>query len=243
MVIGTRLTGGIAAVGVCDKVLARKDIKLECDILMTEGAGGGTIATTALYNARPDKIIHTLNIKFLQGMELLLKEKDLLEGVYCCCDVTNGGLRGDLFEILNETDLGVEIFEKDIVELVNPEIKELLDSTATDYLGVSLDALLIFCKPDISPTILKLLNANEIKTKKIGSCTDQKGMVFHPLDGETRLLTPRFRESAYTPVKKVIGEKKDKETQDKMNTLVERAYEHAIKKKERILNWIKKSVN
>ncbi len=238
MVIGDRITGGIAGVGICDKILARKDIALDCDILMTEGAGGGTIATTAIYNSQPDVILHTLNIKFVRAMNALLDRPELLGGVYCCSDVTNGGLRGDLFEILRDSNLGADVQEYEVRSLVNKEVLALLDGTRTDYLGVSLDALLVFCNPTNTNAIIGVMGENGIKIKKIGQCKKAKGVHLHYLDGHEVEMAPRFRESAYTPIKKVIGEKKDQASQDRMNTVVQRAYQSAIYKKERIFNWI-----
>jgi len=238
MVIGDRITGGIAGVGVCDKVLARKDIKMDCDIIMTEGAGGGTIATTAIYNSQPDKIIHTLNIKFIRAMNTLLESPDLLDHIYCCSDVTNGGLRGDIFEILKSRGLGAEIFETNVRDLVNTEILEMLDETRTDYLGVSLDALLIFCEPGVTEQVISALNEKSIKAMTIGSCTNDTEIIFHAIDGTSKNLIPRFRESAYTPIKKVIGERKDKSSQDRMNSLVQLAYQEAMEKKQRIYDFI-----
>jgi hydrogenase expression/formation protein len=240
MVIGDRITGGIAAVGICEKLLARKDIHMDCDILMTEGAGGGTITTTAIYNAKPDKVLHTLNIKFLVAMRVLLEHKELLDHVYCCSDVTNGGLRGDLFEILRDSGLGAEVNEVDVRALVNKDVLQLLDETRTDYLGVSLDALLIFCHPAVSDKILALMIGAQVHTRKIGRCKLEKGVILHDVNGSVVDLVPRFRESAYTPVKKVIGEKKDKASQDRMNATVSKAYRNAIDKKQRILDWITK---
>jgi len=241
MVIGDRITGGIAGVGICDRILARKNIALECDILMTEGAGGGTIATTAIYNSQPDAIIHTLNIKFVLAMNALLDRQDLLEGIYCCSDVTNGGLRGDLFEILRDSNLGADLHEPEIRSLVNKDVLALLDGTGTDYLGVSLDALLVFCKPAFTSAIIAMLGEKSIKVEKIGQCKREKGIYLHLVNGRTVEMVPRFRESAYTPIKKVIGEKKDVSSQEMMNTLVQNTYQSAIDKKRRVLDWITKS--
>jgi hydrogenase expression/formation protein len=238
MVIGDRITGGIAGVGICDKILARKDIKMDCDIIMTEGAGGGTIATTAIYNGQPDKIVNTLNIKFIQAMNILLERPELLEHVYCCSDVTNGGLRGDIFEIMKSCDLGAEIYEQNVRDLVNETILQMLDETNTDYLGVSLDALLVFCEPGVTDQIIASLNEKAIKAMKIGSCTRETEIMLHAQDGTTKKIIPRFRESAYTPIKKVIGEKKDKSSQDQMNALVTLAYQKAMEKKQRIHDFI-----
>ncbi len=241
MVIGDRITGGIAGVGMCDRILARKDIALECDILMTEGAGGGTIATTAIYNSQPDAIIHTLNIKFLRAMNALLDRQDLLEGVYCCSDVTNGGLRGDLFEILRDSNLGADVQEPEVRSLVNKDVLALLDGTGTDYLGVSLDALLVFCKPTSTSAITALMAEAGVKTKKIGQCRKDKGIYLYFTDGHRVEMVPRFRESAYTPIKKVIGEKEDDSSQERMNALVRGAYQSAMDKKRRVFDWITRS--
>ncbi|MBD3186666.1 hypothetical protein GF325_07575 [Candidatus Bathyarchaeota archaeon] len=240
MVIGTRITGGIAGIGITEAVLARKDIKSESDILMTEGAGGGTITTTALYNGRPDDLIHTLNIKFLEAMSLLLTKKEILDHVYCCTDVTNGGLRGDLFEIMKEADVGVDIHEDKIFKLVHPKVKKLLDDTNTDYLGVSLDSLLIFCHPDITENIIKAFKENNIKAERIGKCTNHKSVIFHGMDGKIKEFTPRFRESAYTRIKKIIGEEKGEDEQKSMNQLVKIAYQNSLKKKEKVKRFIEK---
>ena len=50
MVIGDRLTGGIAAVGIEKYSFFRRNIRSGDLILMTEGSGGGTITATALYS-------------------------------------------------------------------------------------------------------------------------------------------------------------------------------------------------
>ena len=73
MVIGNRLVGGIAAVGLAEgKILARRNIKKGDKILMTEGAGGGTITTTAIYSGNHDVIIETMNIKILKACKVIL---------------------------------------------------------------------------------------------------------------------------------------------------------------------------
>ena len=58
------------------------------------------------------------------------------------------------------------------------------------------------------------------------------------IDGEERDFSPRFRESAYTPVKKVVDT--DVRDFDEMKAGVLRASEAAIQKKERVLADLKK---
>jgi hydrogenase expression/formation protein len=238
MVIGTRITGGIAAVGTCNRVLARRDILPDADIIMTEGAGGGTIATTAIYHSWPDVILYTLNVKFIKAMSVLLDQKEILEKIYCCSDVTNGGLRGDLFEILHSAGIGADVYETSVAGLVESHVKEMLDTAKTDYLGVSLDALLVFCEPGATEEVLALLRENSINAAKIGTCFQGEKILFHESNGETRELVPHFRESAYTLVKKIIGEKVDPLVQARMNGLVKAAFQSASEKKVRISSWI-----
>jgi hydrogenase expression/formation protein len=80
MVIGDRLVGGIAAIGITSKnILARRNIQLGDKILMTEGAGGGTITTTAVYSGNHEIIKETLNIKFLEAANIILNSSYLSE--------------------------------------------------------------------------------------------------------------------------------------------------------------------
>lgn len=111
MVIGDRLVGGISAVGLCRRLLARRNIKPGDKILMTEGAGGGTITTTAIYSGNHDIVKETMNIKFLEACETILNA-NYIDNVHAMCDVTNGGLRGDLYEINYEANCGVVIYKK-----------------------------------------------------------------------------------------------------------------------------------
>ncbi|MGD9777658.1 MAG: hypothetical protein AB7U72_12225, partial [Methanosarcina sp.] len=58
------------------------------------------------------------------------------------------------------------------------------------------------------------------------------------VNGEVRDFAPRFRESAYTPVKKVHGEENPRDFED-MRDAIDRAAEEAINKKYRVLEKIK----
>ena len=166
MVIGNRFVGGISAVGLASKrVLARKNILPGDKILMTEGAGGGTITTTAIYSGNHEVVKETMNIKFLEACEILFKE-DYFDEIRAMCDVTNGGLRGDLYEINYEANCGVTIHEKEVRKLVNQNVLDLLEKVGVDYLGVSLDALLIYCSDKVSDVIIADLAKNKIKCVK-----------------------------------------------------------------------------
>ena len=121
MVIGDRITGGIAAVGIAKKLFARRDIQENDVILMTEGAGGGTISTSAIYTGSFETALETMNIKFLKvAMGIINQKPGIIEKIHCMSDVTNGGLRGDLREISSESKLGAEVYEKKLLNVVNP---------------------------------------------------------------------------------------------------------------------------
>ncbi|MHA1730607.1 MAG: AIR synthase-related protein [Promethearchaeota archaeon] len=204
MVIGTRFTGGIAAVGLAEHLLARRDIQVGDAVLMTEGAGGGTIATTAIYSGKPDVVAETLNVKFLDACRALI-DGGLAGGIHAMADVTNGGLRGDLFEIDHEAGTGVLVDEAAVRRLVNPTVLALLEETGTDYLGVSLDALLVYCPPEFAGRVMDAIRGQNVRVERIGTVNDSGRVEFRTSDG-TVTAVPRFREAAYTPVKKEIGE-------------------------------------
>jgi hydrogenase expression/formation protein len=71
MVIGERMTGGVGAVGIASDLTARIDAAPGDVILMTEGAGGGTISTAALYYEMHDVVDETINITFIDACEAL----------------------------------------------------------------------------------------------------------------------------------------------------------------------------
>ncbi len=238
MVIGNRLVGGISAVGVArNKLLARRNIQVGDKILMTEGAGGGTITTTAIYSGNHDVVKETMNIKFLEACNILLK-KEYLKDIRAMCDVTNGGLRGDLYEINYEAKSGVTIYEERVRELVNPVVLDLLEKVGVDYLGVSLDALLIYCSESISEQIIRDLATQNIKCAEIGyvDSSNQVNMIYK--GEEKKSLLPKFRESAYTKIKQEIGEATP-ETKLEMENNIKKAASEALNKRQRIIDYIK----
>ncbi len=240
MVIGNRLVGGVAAVGLTSgKLLARRNIKKGDRILMTEGAGGGTITTTAIYSGNHEVVKETMNIKFLNACEVILNSNYLQE-IRAMCDVTNGGLRGDLYEINYEANCGGTIYEERGRELVNQNVLKLLEKVGVDYLGVSLDALLIYCSENASKKIIEDLKKIHINCQDIGYVDDstQVSMIFKD-EGKKDIL-PRFRESAYTKIKQEIGEDTPISL-EKMEKNIEKAALEALKKRSRIIEFIKES--
>jgi len=236
MVIGDRFVGGLAAIGIASKkLLARRQIQPSDKILMTEGAGGGTITTTAIYSGNHEIVKETLNIKFLEASKIILNSSYLSE-IRAMCDVTNGGLRGDLYEINYEAGCGVTIYEEKVRGLVNKKVLTLLESLNVDYLGVSLDALLIYCSKEAVEDIIEDLAKNHIKCAEIGYVDDSKKVSMIYQD-EKQIILPRFRESAYTKIKQEIGEETPENIED-FEKSIEKAANQAMEKRNRIIDYI-----
>jgi hydrogenase expression/formation protein len=236
MVIGDRLTGCVGAVGVSNRLTPRKDARPGDVIMMTEGAGGGTVCAAALYYGMHDVVEETLNIKFLTACEALLK-KDLT--IHAMTDVTNGGIRGDAKEIAYTAGVKL-VFEEDRMRpLVNPRVKKMLDSLEIDYLGVSIDALLIIAPQKESREIARTIEAAGVAVDEIGRVEMGSGAQLN-IDGLVTDFSPRFRESAYTPIKKAVGQDACRDIEE-MKSLVDLAAIRAVEKKRRFVDKIRKS--
>ncbi len=236
MVLGSRMTGCVGAVGVAQHLTARKAIQPGDVLLMTEGAGGGTIATAAIYSGFPDVVEETINLHFLKASEALLAS-DVLPGIHAMTDVTNGGLRGDAYEMAETADCRIVIEEDELRTLVESKVLAMLDALEIDYLGVSLDALLVVAPPEVAPEIQRVVGTAGVAMKEIGYVEEGAAESVLVVDGEIQDFSPRFRESAYTPVKKVVDS--DKRDFEEMKRGVERAAEAALAKKERILSRLR----
>jgi len=241
MVIGTRITGGIAAVGLAKKLLVRRNIQPGDAILMTEGAGGGTIATTAIYGAMSEVIKETLNIKFIQACEKIFQSK-VFSKIHCMCDVTNGGLRGDLHEVAYEAKVGMKVYEEKIIPLVNPRVFEMLKDRKTEYLGVSLDALLIFCPATIVNQILNEIQEIGIKINVIGEVNANKDEVNLIMENGEAKMFPKFRESAYTPIKQAIGEEINEDEKLQLADRIEDCANQALLKRSNFVKWLRAKI-
>lgn len=236
MVIGDRLTGCVGAVGVSQNLTARKDARPGDVIMMTEGAGGGTVCAAALYYGMHEVVDETLNIKFLEACEALLKE-DLT--IHAMTDVTNGGIRGDAKEISYTAGARLVFEEERMRRLVNSRVLEMLEGLQIDYLGVSIDALLIIAPPDEAQKISKTIRSVGVAVDEIGYVEEGTGAQLH-MDGRFVDFEPRFREAAYTPIKKAIGQDAQRNVAE-MTRLVDLAARNAVEKKRRFIEKIKRS--
>jgi hydrogenase expression/formation protein len=235
MVIGDRLTGCVGAVGVSDKLTPRKGARPGDVIMMSEGAGGGTVCSAALYYGQHEVVEETLNIKFLEACEALLKE-DLT--IHAMTDVTNGGIRGDAKEISYTAGVKLLFEEERMRRLVNPRVLEMLDGLLIDYLGVSIDALLIIAPEEEAKEIAKTIGKAGVAVDEIGTVEAGEGALLR-MDGKVSDFSPRFREAAYTPIKKAIGQDARRDVAE-MTEKVDRAAMNAVEKKRQFIERIKR---
>jgi len=233
MVIGDRLTGCVGAVGISEKLTPRKNAKPGDVILMTEGAGGGTVCAAALYYERHEVVEETLNIKFLEACQALL-QKDLT--IHAMTDVTNGGIRGDAQEISYTAGVKLVFEEERMRSLVNSRVLEMLDALQIDYLGVSIDALLIIAPPDAAQTVARTIKEAGVAVDEIGRVEEGAGAELH-VGNRTGDFSPRFREAAYTPIKKAVGQDARRDVAE-MTRLVDIAAKKAVEKKGRFVQKI-----
>ncbi|MHA1325086.1 MAG: AIR synthase-related protein, partial [Candidatus Helarchaeota archaeon] len=174
----------------------------------------------------------------LEACETLIAQ-NLLPEIHCMCDVTNGGLRGDLHEVAYEAKVGITVFEQKIRPLVNHKVLKLLEDQEVDYLGVSLDALLIFCSKEAAGKICTAIQEQNIKIDQIGEVNENQNEIRMITErGEAKLI-PKFRESAYTPVKQLIGEEIDDRERETMAKKIEDTAQRALEKRANFVKWIK----
>jgi len=242
VVIGDRLTGCVGAVGVASDqgLTARINAREDDVILMTEGAGGGTITATALYNGCSDVVKQTLNLKFLHACDRLLRD-GLVTKIHAMTDVTNGGIRGDAEEISKTAHVKLVLEEEKIRRLIDPTVLTMLDDLQIDYMGVSIDSLLIVAPAQLEAEIKSTLNG-VIKVDQVGHVESGTGAEALR-DGKRVTITPKFRESAYTPVKKVVGEHADDQEIQQMRARVDLAAARALSKKEQMITYLRTGYN
>lgn len=240
MVLGDRLVSAVGSIGVSTyPPTARKRAEAGDVILLTEGSGGGTITTTALYNGFFDVIWETMDINFIKASNALIKN-DLIKNIHAMTDVTNGGLRGDAHEISSTTGLGLEFYEEDINKMVTPNVFKMLKTLDIDPLGVSIDSLMIIAPEDIAKKITKSIESVDVKIAEIGNVNDTGIPRMIKSDGKEEVLEPLFREAAYTKIKKLIGETTPEDFEI-MKEKVQKAVDNSIKKKDKVVEHIRNS--
>jgi hydrogenase expression/formation protein len=236
MVLGERLTGCVGTVGVTGQLTARKKTQPGDVVLMTEGAGGGTIATAAIYSGFPEIVEKTINLHFLKAADALLASP-AIEGVHAMTDVTNGGLRGDAHEMAHTASCRILIDQERVRNLIQPDVGRMLDELEIDYLGVSIDSLLLTLPEEGVDQVKKVIRSTGVNVQEVGRVESGPPEAILMVDGKEHEFSPRFRESAYTPVKKVADRRpKDLEA---LRSAVVTAAAIAVAKKERVIRKLK----
>ncbi len=129
MVLGDRLVSAVGSVGVSQyPPTARKGATPGDIILMTEGAGGGTITTTALYNGYFDVVWDTMNISFVKASKALF-DNDLVKDIHAMTDVVAPNVL-NMLEDLDIDPLGVST--DSLMLVVPPEIAEDVKKAVSD---------------------------------------------------------------------------------------------------------------
>ena len=235
MVIGERMTGGVGCVGVSKHITPRKNAREGDVILLTEGAGGGTVATTAIYYGMHDVVEETVNLDFIKAVKAIFRA-DLVRKIHSMTDVTNGGIRGDAEEIAKVSNKAL-IFDYDKVKnCVNPRVLKMLEELEIDFMGVSIDSLMVICDPDTAKLVKNAIKKTGVKVEEVGWVESGRG-AFVIEDGKVREIKPRFRESAYTPLKKVVGEETPPNFEE-MKRRIDEAVIKALEKKRKVLELI-----
>jgi hydrogenase expression/formation protein len=168
-------------------------------------------------------------------------ESEVFSSIHAMTDVTNGGLRGDAFEMAQTAGCRIVIDEEATRVLVEPHVRKMLDELRIDYLGVSLDALLVVAPQDTAEKICRDVTSAGVMIREIGSVEKGKPEAVLRVDGTECDFSPRFRESAYTPVKKVVDIQVN--DFDRMKEGVLHASEAALNKRDRILSRLRSRKN
>ena len=200
MVLGDRFVSAVGSVGVSKyPPTARKGATPGDVVLMTEGSGGGTITTTALYNGFFDVVWDTLDISFIKASNALFNN-DLIKDIHAMTDVTNGGLRGDAHEISSVTGVGLEFYQDKLRKTVAPNVLKMLDTLNIDPLGVSTDSLMLIVPPEIVSDVTNVIQSAGVNIFEIGKVDNKKTPRLIKEDGNVDILEPLFREAAYTKI-------------------------------------------
>lgn len=236
MVIGERMTGGVGCVGVSKHITPRKNTREGDVILLTEGAGGGTVATTAIYYGMHEVVEETINLDFIKAVKAVFRA-DLVRKIHSMTDVTNGGIRGDAEEIAKVSGKALIFDYEKVRKCVNPRVLKMLEELEIDFMGVSIDSLMVICDSETAELVKDAIKKTGVKVEEVGWVEGGKKGAFVLEDGRVREIKPRFRESAYTPLKKVVGEETPPDFEE-MRRKVDEAAMKAVEKKRKVLELI-----
>ncbi|WP_054845171.1 AIR synthase related protein [Sulfuracidifex tepidarius] len=237
LVIGERISGGVASVGkIGKKSFPRSNVREGNSLVLTEGNGGGTIATTAIFHGFPEVVDSTLSLKDIEACRIVTNY--VSDKVDSMTDVTNGGIRSISSEInagRESSKVTLQINKDSFNSMINPTVRDMLDKLSIDPLGLSIDSILIFT--DYPDDVIATLKSNDINASVIGEVKKFNGHNIISYEGEP--LTENFRESPYTPVKKVIGNWSPYPLNE-IRLRVDKAISKSLKMKEETLKNLKR---
>ncbi len=239
MVIGERMTGAVGCVGISDYITPRKNAKKGDVIILTEGAGGGTVATTAIYYGMHDIVEETINLDFIFSA-LSLIDSGVVKKVHAMSDVTNGGIRGDAEEISRVSGCSLYFEIDKIRSLINQKVLKMLDSLNIDFMGVSIDSLMVICPENVAEDVIHVIKKTGVRADVVGWVDEGKG-AFSVENKKISPLKPKFRESAYTPIKKLVGEDRP-DNFDDMKESIDKAFKSALIKKRKIVERLRRKI-
>lgn len=233
MVIGARVVGSVMCVGISRKrPRARRNAVPGDKILMTRGAGGGTVVTTAIYGGKPEVVLKTLNFNTLRALRIII-ESDLVDEIHAMFDITNGGIRGDLNEISRSSGVGFVVDLDMFYSLIDSDVLSMLRELEIDPLGISIDSIAIIAEEDTLEEVKRLLRSNGIESGIVGEVTSEPRVLYRKGSGEVGELITYHRESPYTKVKKLVGIEKPRDWGE-ISGRLEEAYRRAMESRDRI---------
>lgn len=236
MVFGDRLVSAVGAVGVSREPPKARRNAMEGDVvLLTEGSGGGTVSTIAIYNGCPEVAKETLNVEFNYACEELSRKG--LRSIHAMSDVTNGGIRGDAAEISRTAGKKIVLYEEALYKAVNEKVLGMLEELEIDPLGISTDSLLLILPENRASEITVSL---EKITKVYEAGRIEKGRGVKVLGESEKELKPLFRESPYTKIKKIVGDRKPRDIK-RMKKRIDASCLGSMRKKRRVSSFIRRS--
>jgi hydrogenase expression/formation protein len=138
-----------------------------------------------------------------------------------------------VFEIAETADSTVVVDDAPLRGLIAPKVLALLDKLGIDYLGVSLDALLVIAPPEYADEIIRVVATAGVRMERIGCVREGPGVSRLVKNGVEGPFQPKFREAPYTPLKKVVD--RPGRDFDEMKRGIDRAADAALAKKQRML--------
>ncbi len=231
MVFGSRIVGTVACIGIGERFIPRFNINKGDVILLTKGSGGGTISTIAIYNGYHEVVLETINMEFYDICKILIERH--YNKIHSMTDVTNGGIRKDADEIVKSSGKGLVFYYEELRKSINKKVLRMLEDLNIDFLGISLDSIMIIVPENFVDEIKRDLN-NVTEIYEVGYVDENKGARII-VDNEERDLIVKFREEPYTKVKKVIGDKTPENFEEMKRKILD-AIEELMKKRKKIEN-------